>query len=578
VPSWTQYQTTIPTLQELERCKNSWGLTFILKHGLFALDFDKPSAYDLFKKRIPGGACITNSPRGYHAIFRSNSITETIKGGNEHWIECLERIDQSLIEVSVEGRKKAKIDILGDGNLLHSPDSPGYTWRELYPEPATVNFSHILYDTFGYIHKFSDFKQPSSHGTGQWIPLFCPFCEFDGKRHKSESCSVDLEGGGYICHSCDRQGKLTEFIEQARKVTYPLPQSILDWEIEFKKRQSTLQANNEYGPPQSLKQFLSGIEIKPPLITGLANRGELIMVFGITGIGKSSFLEYIIACACTGVNIADIFLVMHPLKCLFIDAQMAPAEVGIRFETLFNKLRGQENFSIKSFSDFDIAKPEAQSWLFNTVKDGKYDIVVFDPLEDIHHLKENDNDDMSRVVAPMRTVANELNCAVFIGHHAGGDQYDRGKLLPKKPRGATAITDRMDTIFELISTNITEEKIFHVRKMRKALVARQNDIILKYNPDTLLMSLGGPAAIVKAYQQGAKDRYEVLSLLLQIKAFGLTDEAIGKRLNVVRSTITRYGCGSRKPDAEMQGKMMDLLKELEEENGANDVPGCASQA
>ncbi len=400
-----------------------------------------------------------------------------------------------------------------------------------------------------------------------WMPeILCPWHERQGKH--TPSLRPNLTSGAFYCHGCGKKGTFSELYDYCQKVRYLLPLYIYDWLDEFKARQGSKvqESDSDYGPPQTLQQFLSAIELKPQPISGLASRGELVMVFGVTGVGKSSFLEYITACACAGVNIADIFLVLQPLKCLFIDVQMAPVEVGLRFETLFNAFGGGlENFSVKSFSDFDITKPEAQKWLYDTVKQGSYDVFAIDPFEDIHHLKENDNADMQRVVAPMRKMVNELNCVGLIGHHAGGDQFDnRGRMLPKKPRGATAITDRMDTIIELINTENDYEKLFHVRKQRKSLIARQKDILLKYDPETLLMSLGGPTGIVRAYKEGAKDRYEILSTLLQIKAFGLTDKAIGEEVGRGRNSVTRYVSGIRKPSDMVMSKLKELLKRLQE--------------
>lgn len=403
-------------------------------------------------------------------------------------------------------------------------------------------------------------RGPDTQG---WMPeILCPWHERTGKH--IPSLRPNINSGAFYCHGCGKKGTFSELYAYCQEVRYLLPLYIYDWVDEYKARQGSKVAvsDSDYGPPQSLQQFLSTIEQKPQAISGLASRGELVMVFGATGVGKSSFLEYITACACAGVNIADIFLVLQPLKCLFIDVQMAPVEVGLRFETLFNAFGGGlENFSVKSFSEFDITKPEAQRWLYDTVKQGSYDVFAIDPFEDIHHLKENDNADMQRVVAPMRKVANELNCVGLIGHHTGGDQYDnRGRMLPKKPRGATAITDRMDTIIELINTADDFEKLFHVRKQRKSLIARQKDILLKYDPETLLMSLGGPTAIVQAYKEGAAERYRILVVLLKVKALGITDAEMADWLGVNRSTVTRYVSGLVRPPDKVQAKFPELLK------------------
>ena len=372
--------------------------------------------------------------------------------------------------------------------------------------------------------------------------------------------------GGYKCHgSCGREGKLTEFVEYAQQAGYPVRDEIMEAYQRFKEKGDKLTqytSDIQYKPPRTLKQLLDSVVIAPQLIIGAISRGEIVMGYGVSGVGKSSLFENLIAHACAGLNFADIFLVMKPLRGLYVAMEMADVEVGLRFETLFKSLgKGEENFMVQTFTDFDIAKPEAQRWLYDTVKQGGYDLIVLDPFEDMHHLDENKSTEMGIAIAPLRKVVNELNCGILLVHHAGADVYDRtGKVMPKRPRGSTAIEDRMDSIFELLNTENQYEKLLHVRKMRRALIPRQKDIILKYDPETLLMSLGGLPVVTKAYKEGANERYRILEALLKVKAQGITDAQIARWLGVDRSTVTRWLSGLRKPEPEMLTRFPELIK------------------
>jgi RecA-family ATPase len=577
--TWTPYQSRMPT--EVETLswftppyagipnwaikdgspREPWGLAIVLQHNLFSVDLDSEEVYQYLKQRgaYPPGACIFKTRKGYHVIMRaSDMVPYTIREGMDELI-AINPLFKDL-------------GIGGDNNHLSiMPDTPDREWVQLYNEPTALEYEPWLEKHLGWSKRMvRDTPRLTDYvDMGDW---WTKALEGVSEGERDNTC-IRL-AAHYREKGLSQRDTVAILSDWAERCQPPFPRKDVEKCVRSaygydKSAQKEQVKGNEYGPPQSLNDLLSSIQTSPQLIGGLVNRGDLVMVYGTTGVGKSSLLEYIVACACAGVNIADIFLVMQPLRALFIDTQMAPVEVGLRFETLFNALgKGLENFSIKTYSDFDIVKQQAQRWLYDTVKDGRYDLVALDPFEDIHHLNENYTTEMGQVVAPLRRVANELDCAILIGHHAGGDQYDnKGRLLPKKPRGATAITDRMDSIFELLDTENQYEKLFHVRKMRRALINRQKDIILKYDPETLLISLGGPPVIARAYKQGAAERYEILQALLQVKAKGITDEEIARQLGVNRSTVTRWISGIRKPPAETQAKFPALLKWAEGRGG-----------
>jgi hypothetical protein len=573
--NWAEFQKRLPTDEELlswftppyngipkwnlrDSPLEPWGLAAVLQHNLFSVDLDTEEVYQYLKQggAYPARACIFRTRKGYHVIMRSSTIVPyTVSEGQ------LTHINPLFEHLGIGG---------GDNHLSINPDTPDRVWIELYDDPVPVDYEGWLEKYLGWSKRSRGMGRLTDYvGIGKGEDWGAKFLGGEIEGSWDEACFK------YACRLRNRgltQEEAVAILElwgEKSTPMFPLKRVIEKVKSAYSEKYMEGEGRGEetdYGAPQGLQQYLSGLHLAPQVIGGLASRGELIMVFGVTGVGKSSFLEYIVACACAGANIADIFLVMQPLRALFIDTQMAPIEVGLRFETLFNKLgRGIENFSIKSYSDFDITKPEAQRWLYDTIKQGGYDIWAIDPFEDIHHLNENDTADMKRAVTPMRKVVNELSCVGLVGHHAGGDQYDnRGRLLPKKPRGATAITDRFDTVIELISTENEYEKLLHVRKQRKSLVPRQKDIILKYDPETLLMSLGGLPAVIRAYKEGAAERYRILEALLKVKSLGITDAEIAEQLGVARATVTRWISGIRKPDDEMQAKFSALLRWAEE--------------
>ncbi len=122
---WVQYQTAMPTEEELNRwfvLQKAWGLAIILKHHLFSIDMDTDELFLELKQQgaFPKGACIYKSARGYHVIMRGKGELYGIAEHSKDLIAINPLFDQLSINVPPQ--------------LSIMPDTPKREWRELYSD------------------------------------------------------------------------------------------------------------------------------------------------------------------------------------------------------------------------------------------------------------------------------------------------------------------------------------------------------------------------------------------------------------------------------------------------------------
>ena len=72
----------------------------------------------------------------------------------------------------------------------------------------------------------------------------------------------------------------------------------------------------------------------------------------------------------------------------------------------------------------------------------KLDVVMLDPIAELHELEENDNVQMAKLMGMMRSVARETKAAILLLHHASKASVDAGKKsAATATRGAGAIVN-----------------------------------------------------------------------------------------------------------------------------------------
>lgn len=326
---------------------------------------------------------------------------------------------------------------------------------------------------------------------------------------------------------------------------------------------TTVRDGNKALIGKDLNKFMSSIDIKAPLIEGLISRGELVMFFAPSGIGKSSFTQSLSVYASAGKPVFELYEVPQPIKCLYLNLEMADAEVGVRFESMFEALDvNSKNFELDSLLDFDITRQEDRQRLLYTIQVKKPDIVVLDPLEAMHHKDENSASEMALVIKPLRELAHMFNCGIIIVHHTGAPRYDnRGRILPKRIRGSSVIEDKMDNVIEIIETDNPDTKRLHFTKTRSVVTTRRQDPLFDFDWNTYLVKLSDDADMRERYAALSIERHRKIEPLLKLLAKGLSTRQIADYVGVNQSTIIRWKTGIREPSEEHIQKLAQMLQE-----------------
>lgn len=107
-----------------------------------------------------------------------------------------------------------------------------------------------------------------------------------------------------------------------------------------------------------------------------------------------------------------------------------------------------------------IAPTNAMVALEALCKANKADVLVCDPLAELHNAEENDNTAMRSVVAAFRGLAQRLNMSVLLLHHDRKGNNAPGDM--DRLRGASAITGAVRVLMTLTSMSTEEAEQFGI--------------------------------------------------------------------------------------------------------------------
>lgn len=425
---WSPYQSFMPTEEELDKWFNkwkAWGLAIICQHRLFSPDFDTPEVYKMFKQKgaFSEGTCIYETAKGYHTIMRSSDIIPySVK---EH-DEALAAIDPLLYEFGISG----------NNGLAIVPDTPDRHWIKLYQEPVALPYEWWL-------EKYTGRSKATAgrRGAGEWLPLIlCPWHENDGLPH-DPSLHINIKDGGFYCHGCGKQGKLSELIDYCKSIDYKLPNEVYERVKDFKQPPQYRQ--KEYHLP-TLQELINKAGMVSNLIPNMLSRGEVMLWYGAPKAGKTMQMQALAASAIKAEPIFGIFPIVKPLKVIYFSYEMSGAELGKRFTIL---MKGEEtgNLGVDRYQGANFPDPEFLNTIRSATSQFSPDIVIHDPLINMHSLDENRSQDMQTLFGALRADALEKNYGIILIHHTGVEKQDEG-LAPrrKRPRGSSAIEGCVD--------------------------------------------------------------------------------------------------------------------------------------
>ncbi|UZF94382.1 AAA family ATPase [Bosea sp. NBC_00550] len=196
----------------------------------------------------------------------------------------------------------------------------------------------------------------------------------------------------------------------------------------------------------------AGIPQRRWLIPGLALPGQVSLIGGAAGAGKSMFAVHLSLAAAAGVDWGG-WRLPRPFKVLTVNLEEDDDEMDRRFCAVRRSmdLIGTDlspAVSVRRLADLVVARfdPKKRTVIetprvdeiIRSIRHHGFDMVIIDPLGETFDGEENSNDQMKRIVGIWRRIARETGAAVVLVPHAGKNRNgDSGNA--DMVRGASAM-------------------------------------------------------------------------------------------------------------------------------------------
>jgi hypothetical protein len=171
---------------------------------------------------------------------------------------------------------------------------------------------------------------------------------------------------------------------------------------------------------------------RPWIVPGYALRGSVTVVSGAGGVAKSALTAAWCVAVATGQAIGS-FAPLAPGKALLLNVEDDMVEQRLRLSAILRQagrkpadiagrlIRVGPN-GIGTLLERDpvtkrMVMTAAMERIEELIEEHKPDLVVFDPLVELHDSEENDNGALRAVMARFRAVAKQHNAAIVIVHH-----------------------------------------------------------------------------------------------------------------------------------------------------------------
>jgi len=293
------------------------------------------------------------------------------------------------------------------------------------------------------------------------------------------------------------------------------------------------------------------------LIKGVIRRGDILMIYGPSGVGKSIYMLNIVAALVEGKPVLGLW------KCKqcnvgLADYEMPSDEIKLRCKIL---LGSNKNFVVGGFVGRKINDPSHISELECAIKDNQLSVLVIDPLAAAYRSRYENQPLIGKDMKTIRDLARRNNCAIILVHHTGRPQYDiNGHEKPFLPRGHHSIMDAADVIFRVLSggsPNVTSFRCIKTKYANNDGTYDDQGHYFTYDSNSLRLTSG------RIYNEDKEDFIRRLtsvqrSLKLSNRKvapiFGVSDKEVGRWLNRVNY-----------PDEEALPKYLEVLQQLEQD-------------
>lgn len=287
--------------------------------------------------------------------------------------------------------------------------------------------------------------------------------------------------------------------------------------------------------------------VAPYLIDGLLTRGG---VSGTSGEPKSSktwaALEKVLAVV-TGTAAFGKFTIAKPGRAAYFFAE----DIGVSVQTRINALTAGRPNMAAGWQDRLLLQPRGRA--IDITRDidcvliiasvrlwGPIDLLVLDPLRDIHSGEEDSSDAMSLVTKRLAAIGDILDCAVEFVHHAGKASADNTKRRAgQRMRGSGALHGSLDCGFhmwDLRGNETTEFQTAVTSEIKNARSAGTFDLkldIVDNKHGTAERASWTISERAKEEPKGAKKQPELGDVLMALFDFGgaaMSESSLGRKV------------------------------------------------
>ena len=222
--------------------------------------------------------------------------------------------------------------------------------------------------------------------------------------------------------------------------------------------------------------------------------------------------------------------------------------------------------------------------LVEAIKALKVDLVIFDPLVELHNCDENNNADMNHVIRDLRWVAHRTGCAVLVVHHSGKSTGVAGDQ--NASRGASSVIGAVRAIRTVVVLDEDDAAAFgiadetakdHIRvdgaksnyaRLGGALLFRKESVVLPNTDDVgVLVPVGIPDACQTAIRTALRpDKAAIAAAAVELISDKLSVNKLATRLLTERSDLLP-GFSAADP-AKPSQKLRDLILAAVQQNPA----------
>ncbi|MGB1611643.1 MAG: AAA family ATPase, partial [Flavobacteriaceae bacterium] len=280
----------------------------------------------------------------------------------------------------------------------------------------------------------------------------------------------------------------------------------------------------------------------------LVHHGDLWMLFGPPGSGKSLVSQYMAICLSAGYDFAH-YHIGQPHKVLLLDAEMNPRSLQTRFESMTHGIfagepqrdellkRVNENFVIVSHYDqpeglAPLNTPEGREWYLDLVERVQPDFIIWDNLLNLTAFEDNNSaEEFVATINPLLLKMRAENRVVWMLHHAGKSGKQLGSVSKEiLLDGVISINvkedeDSDDGLLGLDTADYETNFIWRFEKGRHIYGYDVADINWRY----------GNGLLTKE----KTDRESRIEIVAKMKREGMSNRQISKELGVSSTTIDK---------------------------------------